>query len=186
MLDAESLVCRTGVDPLKLVVDVTGLGVSGWQVDEELRRIGAPAEGADAERVFLVVPAVAPHGVGVPDHHDGFVDALRLVAGRSSGHRVPHPRGGGSWRAAMRPGEQVLTPGEARWSPVSRVSLSAAVGGVAAEPLVPYPPGVPAVVPGERIERHAVVALRQGLAAGGHVHGCADPSLRTVAVVAGS
>ena len=77
-----------------------------------------------------------------------------------------------------------MTPAQARRQPVATVSRAAAVGRVAAEPVVPYPPGVPVIVPGERIEPAAVDVAASVLASGGHVHGCADEGLRTVRVVA--
>jgi lysine decarboxylase len=58
------------------------------------------------------------------------------------------------------------------------------VGRVAAEQITPYPPGVPAVVPGERLNDIVVEYLRSGVAAGMNLPDAADPSLATFRVVA--
>ena len=42
-----------------------------------------------------------------------------------------------------------LTPRQARFAPVERLPLWAAEGRTAAEPIAPYPPGIPVVAPGE-------------------------------------
>ena len=51
-----------------------------------------------------------------------------------------------------------------------RVSAEQASGRVAAEMLCPYPPGVPAVVPGEVLTPGIVAGLRRVLAQGGQGH----------------
>jgi hypothetical protein len=81
------------------------------------------------------------------------------------------------------PGPTVCTPRAAWLAPQERVAPAAAVGRIAAEALTPDPPGVPAVLPGERIVPDVVATLRAVLDAGGVVHGALD-GLATVAVVA--
>ena len=50
--------------------------------------------------------------------------------------------------------------------------------------MTPYPPGIPAVVPGERLTDEVLEYLRSGLAAGMVLPDPADKSLDTVRVVA--
>jgi lysine decarboxylase len=46
-------------------------------------------------------------------------------------------------------------------APCERVPLAAAAGRIAAEPLCPYPPGIPLVIPGERIDAGRAAWLLQ-------------------------
>jgi arginine decarboxylase len=55
---------------------------------------------------------------------------------------------------------------------------------IAAEPVSPYPPGVPLFVPGQRVHDGHVEFLRKGLDAGMFVEGASDPSLEQLRVVA--
>ena len=64
------------------------------------------------------------------------------------------------------------------------MKASAAVGRVAAEQVTPYPPGIPTLVPGERITQPVVDYLRSGLAAGMVIPDATDASLDTFVVVA--
>ena len=57
------------------------------------------------------------------------------------------------------------------------------VGRLAAEMISPYPPGVPAVLPGERFNEAVVDYLRAGLAAGMTLPDASDPKLETFRVV---
>ncbi|MFW6075769.1 MAG: ornithine decarboxylase, partial [Chloroflexota bacterium] len=57
------------------------------------------------------------------------------------------------------------------------------VGGISAENITPYPPGIPVVTPGERIRSDVVDYLRSGLERGMHISGVADPTLATLRLV---
>ena len=61
-----------------------------------------------------------------------------------------------------------------------------AVGRIAAETAAPYPPGIPALAPGEVVTQEVLDALRAEAARGSRVAYCGDPTLATVAVVARS
>lgn len=185
-LDAASLdLPEHRVDPLKLVLDVRGTGLTGWQVERRLRRHGAPPEGADRDRVYLVVPAVpAASHARLTEAEDALVATWAHVLRGPRPAPARRPADDPSWATALVAGEQVMTPAQARNRPVATVSRDEAVGRIAAEPVVPYPPGVPVVVPGERIAAATIDVAATVLASGGHVHGCADETLRTVRVVA--
>ena len=62
------------------------------------------------------------------------------------------------------------------------VPAEQAAGRVAAEQLTPYPPGIPVVVPGERLDQPVIDYLRSGLAAGMNVPDATDTSLETFRV----
>ena len=62
--------------------------------------------------------------------------------------------------------------------------IEQAIGRVAAETAAPYPPGIPALAPGELVTAEVVAALRAEAAAGSRIAYCADPSLETLLVVA--
>lgn len=184
------------VDPLRLVVDVTRLGLTGWEVETALRHLGAPPQGADDRKLYFTAGAVegrpARTGRGPEPLWPGGVltaRALEQVARRALDHEVAprrrqrrSARGATIWQTALAPGEQALTPREAGRAPAVAVPLRAAAGRVAAEPVVPYPPGVPVLMPGEVITTAVVESLRTVLATGGHVRGW-DPGPAAIRVV---
>ena len=59
------------------------------------------------------------------------------------------------------PPEAVLTPRRALFAPRERVLLSQSAGRISACQIAPYPPGVPVVAPGERIEKKHLAYLLQ-------------------------
>jgi arginine/lysine/ornithine decarboxylase len=80
--------------------------------------------------------------------------------------------------------ESVALPRDAFFGPVEMVPASQACGRIAAEQITPYPPGVPAVVPGERLDDAVIDYLRTGLAAGMTLPDPFDPALEKFRVVA--
>jgi lysine decarboxylase len=77
-----------------------------------------------------------------------------------------------------------MAPRDAFFAPSERVSVARAAGRVSAETAAPYPPGIPALAPGELITAELLDGLRAEAAAGTRVAYCSDPSLATLLVVA--
>ena len=77
-----------------------------------------------------------------------------------------------------------MLPREAFFAPKETVAADKAIGRIAAEQVTPYPPGIPVIIPGERITAPLIKYLTSGLAAGMQLPDPADPSLRTIRVVA--
>ena len=76
-----------------------------------------------------------------------------------------------------------MTPREAFLGAQEVVPFGAAVGRVSAEPLAAYPPGIPNVLPGERLSREALDYVTESVAHGGYVRGATDRELKTLRVV---
>jgi arginine/lysine/ornithine decarboxylase len=73
-------------------------------------------------------------------------------------------------------------PRDAFFGPAEHVPADHAVGRVAAEQITPYPPGIPAILPGELITADVLDYLRTGLKAGMVLPDPADPELGTIRV----
>jgi lysine decarboxylase len=190
--DADELgVPHDRFDPLRLVVDVRGLGLSGLVLERMLRSpepgVGPggllhPAvavEGADEGNLFVVISTGTR-----PETIDGLVTALHALGGRST-RRIRRTWDGRLISALLAPRAQLCTPREAHFAATEFVPMRSAVGRISAEPITPYPPGVPAVMPGELLDSETVRTLRRAVASGMHIHGAADPTLTTVGVLRG-
>ncbi|ATE55551.1 aminotransferase class I/II-fold pyridoxal phosphate-dependent enzyme [Actinosynnema pretiosum] len=165
-------------DPLKIVLDLAGLGISGYTANEWLRehhrvdvglsdhrRIAAQITVADdrdtVDRLVAAVTDLAAHAPDLP---------------RAARVDVPDP---GELEL-----EQAVLPREAFFADAEHVPLERAVGRVCAETISPYPPGVPAALPGEVITQPVVDYLRSGREAGMYLPDPTDSDLETVRVVA--
>ena len=77
-----------------------------------------------------------------------------------------------------------MTPRQAFFAPRERVPFEQAVGRVSAELVAPYPPGIPALAPGEVVSAELVAALQGEVAGGTRMAGVSDTTLATLFVVA--
>src|SRR4051812_20706193 len=162
-------------DPLKLSVDVSALGISGYQAKDWLRENHQiAAQLGDARRlVFSLTYADDDAAV------DRLTDILeRFAAGPPAPNR-PAP--------AVPPLEelnldQIMSPRDAYFARTEQVANP--VGRISAEMISPYPPGVPAILPGEQFNQAVVDYLRAGHNAGMTIPDASDPELDTFRVVA--
>ncbi len=68
-----------------------------------------------------------------------------------------------------------LSPRQCRNQRVEKVALKEALGEVAAQAVIPYPPGIPLLFPGEIITKEVLLVLEKALSCHGNVMGiCAD------------
>jgi arginine decarboxylase len=164
-------------DPLRLTVDVRGTGATGHQIAELMQ---------ERHNIWLELYAenviVAVFGLGEPVAETG----ARLLAGLEEAARTlggaKHARGG---QFAPPPpwGPTEITPREAFLGPQEVVPFDAAEGRIAADSLAAYPPGVPNVLPGERLTRETLDYIADSLDHGGQVRGASDRSLKTIRAV---
>jgi lysine decarboxylase len=167
-------------DPLPGVIDLTGLGITGFQAADWLRE----HRHIDAHLVdHRRIGAQITHGDD-RETTGQLLEALRDLA-RAARDLPRAPRVAVPSPAELRM-EQAMLPRDAFFGPAEDTPVAEAAGRVAAEMITPYPPGIPAVLPGERLTEPVLAYLRTGLAAGMHLPDPTDPELETVRVVAGS
>jgi arginine decarboxylase len=166
------------LDPLKIVIDLHELGRSGYQANEWLREHERVDVGLSDHRRITAQLTVADD----EQTAGRLVDAVRALVDHIDDLPPAKPI------ALPGPGEleleQVALPRDAFFGPAESVPAAAAVGRIAAETVSPYPPGVPALLPGEVITEAVVEYLRTGLAAGMLLPDAADKKLDTIRVVA--
>jgi arginine decarboxylase len=173
----ESIIGHDGVaewDPMKLSVDVSALGITGYQAKEWLQsQHRLTVQLGDARRV--VCSLTYSDNDAALERLGNAVEALAVdpSAGGRPGPQIPP--------LEQLNLEQVMNPRDAFFAATEHVS--GPVGRVSAEMVSPYPPGVPTILPGERFTRPVVDYLRAGLAAGMTIPDAADPTLCTFRVV---
>lgn len=163
-------------DPLKIVLDVSGLGISGYQGADWLR---------DHERVTVGLAdhrRIVAH-LTIADDERSTAELVRAVTALTRAD-LPRPRPVDLPSPADLELETVMLPRDAFFAETEQVQVADAIGRVSAEMITPYPPGAPAVLPGEVITREVLDYLRSGLATGMQLPDPADAELDSVRVVA--
>ncbi len=166
-------------DHTRLVVDVHHLGITGFEAEQMLRqRFGIAPEMSDLVSVVCLI-TIGDTGASI----NRLVHAFAAVAAEARPVQARRQNAQRSIGEIIAPGTPVLSPRDAFFAPSRAVPLAEAAGEVISELVVPYPPGIPVLAPGERVTPLKVEYLRQVVAEGGFVRGVADPSLATLRVV---
>ncbi len=177
----DRLAGRPGVfayDPMRLAVDLRGLAVGGYELARLLREIDDINLELYGENVVVAVFGMGERWLGEAER---LVQALRVAAARVG----THPNAESLSFAPPPPwGEVAMTPREAYLGAQEVVPADRAIGRIAAESLATYPPGIPNVLPGERLSAETLAFIRDTLEQGGSVRGASDRLLHTVRVVA--
>ncbi|NUR28595.1 MAG: aminotransferase class I/II-fold pyridoxal phosphate-dependent enzyme [Catenulispora sp.] len=165
------------LDPLQVVIEVQELGITGYQAAnwlEEHHRIGMHL--ADHRRISAQLSfADQPRDI------ERLLTALRDLSAAAGGLDpgpavdVPDP-------AELRL-TQAMLPREAYFAPFDTVPAAEAAGRISTEILTPYPPGIPAALPGERLDQAVIDYLRTGVRAGMVVPDATDKKIETLRVV---
>lgn len=175
----EKLRPKTGTvchDPFKLIIRAPE-GWHGFQLQQKLFEENIAVELADPTQILLTLP-LAPQ----ISWHDRLLQALdKIRHGRNGALEVdarkPLPR-----PVESAPGDKcsdacsdqashvTMAKDGPRWrvlqmkrislEDVEEIDLSEAAGRLSAEMLVPYPPGVPLLIPGEEVDKQCVARIR--------------------------
>lgn len=164
------------LDVTKLTINVTRSGFSGHEIEDILsRRYRIQVDAADLFNLIAIL------GFGT-DRSDleALVEALSEIDDKFRGNAK-------NWilRIPSLSTELVMIPRDVfllyRWK---RVPLSKAAGHIAAQTLTPYPPGIPVLIPGERITQVIVEYLEDLTEKDIRVVGQEADALKTIKVVA--
>ena len=158
------------LDTTKVTVNVQNLGLSGQEAEKILRRdLKIQCELSDAANLlFLITYADSDKTIAK------LIDALKHLPQRSP-IKIPAPILNNEILRAE------LSPRETFYSPTETVPIKKSVGRICAEEITFYPPGIPLVMPGEKIAAQVVEQIEQEKSA--RVIGAADKTLSTIKVV---
>lgn len=163
------------LDPTKLTINVTRSGMSGYEVEKILREeYRIQVDCSDLYNLIAIM------GIGSDRSDvDSLVYALTVIDKKSRGKEkisllnIPSL----STEMVMMPRDVFLQ------HRAKRVPLSKAAGHISAQTLTPYPPGIPVLIPGERISNEICEYLLDLVSNDIRISGQETDTLRTVKVV---
>jgi arginine/lysine/ornithine decarboxylase len=168
------------LDPLHVVIDLSALEISGYDAADWLREHQRVDMGLSDHRRIEATLSVADD-----DQTAGrLISALRALTERAA--ELPRAKPVELPGAGELELEPVMLPRDAFFAAKETVAVGHAAGRICAEQITPYPPGIPVIIPGERITEELLSYLRSGLAAGMQLPDPADPGLDTIRVVRGT
>jgi len=162
------------LDKTKVTINVKNLGITGIEAGEMLRQAGIAVELVDETNVlFLVTYADATEEfTHIADKIATTLDKGRKLVPKKL--TVP---------AFQDMPQVIFGPREAFFAPREKIPFEAADGRICAEKICFYPPGIPALVPGEKITKSIQEYCKAMLKLGMHLTGPQDSTLQTVQVI---
>lgn len=153
------------VDPLKISIK-SRCGLSGYELQSLLEEVGIYTELADPQNVLLVLPLLK---MGQSYPFLKTVDKIESVLKGKAGKHVISPNY--LWKESS-----IITPLELSYSRMKsghtkQISFSEAAGQISAEMVIPYPPGIPLIMSGEKITVEKMKILKNLLAHRSRFHG---------------
>ena len=164
------------LDLTKLTINVTKTGLSGYEVDEILaKKYNIQVDCSDTFNLIAIM------GIGSDmDDVQKLVTALKEISKNYKGTQK-------NWilKIPSLATEMVMTPREVFLShDIKKIPLAKSVGHVSAQVLTPYPPGIPVVIPGERISKEICDYLVEMASKGIRISGQEGDVLKMVKVFA--
>jgi arginine/lysine/ornithine decarboxylase len=165
------------VDSSHVIIELGELGISGYEADDWLRdEHGIDVELADHRRLMALVTYA---------HDEADIDRLAAALERlAAEHEEGEPRDERVAEPETLVTEQAMVPRDAFFARSEMVEPEQAVGRINADIVVPYPPGIPVLAPGEVITEAIAEHLEHVVALGGFVEGATDQALDRFRVVA--
>ncbi|WP_039895853.1 aminotransferase class I/II-fold pyridoxal phosphate-dependent enzyme [Lyngbya sp. PCC 8106] len=163
------------LDSTRLSVNVSDLGLTGYQADEILhQQFGVTAELPNLKHLTFII------SLGNTE-----ADIEQLVKGFTQLSEMSHDFQTISPEFPLPPVFSSVvrfSPRDAFEGASQRRSVDDCIGCISAEMVCPYPPGIPILMPGEQISADAINYLHKVLSVGATITGCSDPTLETLKI----
>jgi len=165
-------------DCTKLVINVSGLSLTGFQVYELLwQHYDIQLELCETNHVLAVISLG-----NEPQDIEKLVAAMAEIASK---HLETSKEGRLLLEPLLQNSVVAMSPRDAHFHSKTLVPLEKAIGQIAAESIMAYPPGIPIVSPGELITVEIVQILKDLKAKNAFIVDNADPDLKQILVVKG-
>ena len=166
-------------DPLRVVFTAKKLGITGSELQDALfceSKISLEL----SDPVFAV--AVITWG-NTQEDIDRLIEAVSLAAGRGRRHSAETiPQRDPAAVFHIRP-VTVCSPRNTWYAEKESIPLEKSGGETAAESVIPYPPGIPVLYPGEKITEEVLKQLMMLRESHTPLHGPEDTTLRTIRIM---
>ena len=161
-------------DPTRLTIDVSKLGITGFEADAILNdQLGVTCELPLLRHLTFIISLG-----NTPEDIAQLIQACQTLSQSTTSQAIypsliPYPSS-----LILHP--LTISPRQAYFAPTKTIPFREASDRLCAELICPYPPGIPLLMPGEIITREAIDYLQQVIAAGATITGCKDPTLQTI------
>ncbi len=161
-------------DPTKLWLSLQHRNITGYQLNSRLREeYSIQMELSNLYGVLAI--ATIGNIRGDFDRLHRALEAIAKVPGNTKLKDLPP--------FTFRLPEAVYSPRQAVYLPKQQIPLEESEGCVSGEYIIPYPPGIPLLIPGETISNEIIQYIKVMLKEGMEIVGLKDETCQTIAVI---
>lgn len=168
----------TYLDPTRLTINISQLGITGYEADEILcDKLGVICELPLLKYLTFIISLG-----NMTQDIEQLVSAIRALVNSYSVAQSfsQNLTFGYSWQESP---DLKISPRQAYFSATETIPLQQARDRISGELICPYPPGIPILMPGEIITQEAIDYLQKVLQYGGVILGCSDDTLKNIKVI---
>jgi len=173
IIDTDDIV---DIDETKILINVGKIGYTGYEMEKILgKEYGIEIEMSDISHILCFVT------IGDTEFSiEKLLGALKRISMKPRTTKAQH-----ALESLTLPDipELILTPREAFFASKKRISIASSLGKISGELIVPFPPDIPLVLPGERITKDILEYIDYLKKNGATIIGPQDTSLETIKVV---
>jgi len=163
------------MDATRITVSFRAAGISGTEAEAILRKkFNIQVEMSDLYNIV----AITTIGDNKEDY-ERFVYALKEIA-ETNGNKTGNVMAPATF---YRSPEPCIMPWEAVYREKEQITAENSIGRICGEMIIPYPPGIPVLMPGEKITGEAYSYLKLCVKQGIKINGASDPRLEKIWVV---
>lgn len=162
------------LDPTRITVNLGASGISGTKAEAILRKdFNIQMEMSDLYNIVAITSVGDSR-----DNYERLVRALKSIGNSGTGkEKAP------TSRAFLKSTELSIMPWEAVYCEKEQIKTEESIGRICGEMIIPYPPGIPSLMPGEVITQEVYEYLRLCVEQGIKISGASDNKLEKVWVI---
>ncbi|XHU96065.1 MAG: aminotransferase class I/II-fold pyridoxal phosphate-dependent enzyme [cyanobacterium endosymbiont of Rhopalodia gibba] len=165
------------LDTTRLTVNVTALGLSGFEVDEIFhQQLGITAELPMLRHLAFIISLG-----NTTDDITKLISAFQILSNSYFSPNLPIPSSPNL--PIPQSSHPLFSPRETFFAVTEMINFNCSIGRISGDLICPYPPGIPILMPGEKITAQTLEYLQTVLALGASVIGCSDSSLQKLKVL---
>ncbi|MFK2825514.1 aminotransferase class I/II-fold pyridoxal phosphate-dependent enzyme [Bacillus sp. B190/17] len=168
-------------DPLKWIISCNHEMISGYQLLDLFYEQGCTAEISDPRNIVFLFSLNEEE-----DDIEKVVEAIKAIDGKLQQWSMMDSREKGETVLFAEEGtlyKQEISLRDAFHMPRKRVALEEAAGSLCGEMVLPYPPGIPLLTPGEEITSTHIQTIRELKEMGAYFQSPSDDTLKTLYVL---
>lgn len=160
-------------DETKLIINVSNLGITGFEVEKLLRKkFNIQIELSDMYNILAVV------GIGeIQENIDLLIKGLEYIAKKTEKTAKEKIK-----FAPANP-QLIVSPRDAFYSNKKSVTIESSIGEISGEMIMAYPPGIPIITPGEKISKDIVDYVKLLKEQNCQLQGTADPYVNNIRIL---